>query len=88
MQLTEMVERINQQLATISTMQETAEAAQQATARALAELTQATDILSQGLDQRLKECEGNVELMKAELKKARDQEQESRDRHFRLLDPK
>ena len=59
MQLTEMVERINQQLATISTMQEAAETARQATAQALAELTQATDIMSQGLDQRLKECEGN-----------------------------
>ena len=89
-QLTEMMERVQQQLSDMSIAQDglvassaTQEAAQQASAQALAELTQATDIMARGLDERIIACEGSIE----ELKKLLEESKHS-DRSFRLFDSK
>ena len=66
-----MMERVQQQLADISIAQDglvatttSHDAAQQAAAQALAELTQAADIMARGLDERIAACEGSLEEMK------------------------
>ena len=87
-QLIEMVERLNSQFATLTTMAEAAVAANQITAQELADLCNATDLMSQAMDERIQACEGDVEASKKELKEAQKMERESRDRHFRLVDPK
>ena len=71
-QLTQMIERINEQIATISTMQENADAAQAATAQALAELTQAAQAANSAMDLRMQQCEITLEAIKTELKAAQE----------------
>ena len=83
-QLIEMVEGINQQLASLSATVEADQAARQAIDAALEALRQATDIMSQAMDARIVAFQDDIEAMRLELKDA----QGKQDRQFRLLDPK
>ena len=60
-QLTEMVERLNGQLVTLSQMEEATRAAHELTAQALSDLRDATDVMSQAMDVRIQACEGDLE---------------------------
>ena len=95
-QLTEAVERLMNQNVELAVKLDDSDRAHAATAQALAELTSATDTMSQGLDNRIIQCENSVEMLKQvllqtqeEIKNLQKQSERSGDgRIFRLLDPK